>query len=321
MKKTLIFLVLLSVYAVRAQTDEKETLKKINQEIAASFKSKKFDDALKSSRQAVDLSIKIYGAESVETAAVYANLGVIYREKEKYKESIENLQKSADIYQKNLKAKPATVINVYETLAFSQALDGQKKESEASYLQAMKISEEKIGAESKESFSSVLNLANFYVLENRAKEADEMYLKSYAIAIKNFGREAKEIERIENERSCFVSRTTSYSSGLKPFYDERTKRFGELIEQGGAMTAKIKGGLPKPRYNVEANQKRVGGSVAVRVRVDENGDVTEAKAVCGNPLLTGTSEEAIRGAKFEILNVNGKPSKYSGIIFYNYVPR
>lgn len=321
MKKILIFLILLSVYSAYAQTDEKETLKKINQELVASFKNRKFDDALKSARQAVDLSIKVFGAESLETASAYKNLGVIYREKEKYKDSVENLQKSADIYQKNSKAKPADVINILETLALSQTLNRQDAEAEAIYLQAIKLADDKNGAENKESFSLALSLANLYVRQNNLDKANEMYLKSYAAAIKNFGREAKEIERIEDERSCFVSRTKNYLSGLKPFYDERTKRFGELSEQSGAMTSKVKGDLPKPRYSADAKAKGVGGSVAVRVRVDENGEILEANAICGDPLLTKTSEEAIRGAKFETLNVNGKPVKYSGIIFYAYVPR
>lgn len=321
MKRTLIFLMLLSVYVVQAQTDEKEIFKKLNQETLASFKNRKFDDALKSAGQAVDLSLKLYGAESLETASAYKNLGVIYKEKGKYKESAENLQKSADIYQKNSKTKPAELINAYEILAFSQMLDGRGKEAEANYLRAIKIAEDKNDAESKEIFSSTLNLANIYVRGGKLDEADEMYLKSYAIAIKNFGKEAVEIERIEDEKSCFGSANKFDFSRRKLFYEERTKRFGDFVEQGESMTVKVKGGIPKPRYSIRAKEEKAGGSVPVRVRVDENGNVTEAKAVCGNPLLTGSSEDAAESAKFEKLIVNGKSIKYSGIILYHYVPR
>lgn len=321
MKTTLIFLILFSTCAIYAQTDDKETLKKLNWDVIGSYKNRKFDEALKSAQQAVDLSIKINGAENLETAAAYTNLGVIYREKEDYKTSVENLQKATDIYRKNSKTKVEDLVSAYETLAFSQTLSGQANEAESSYLQAIKIAEDKNGVESKESFSPTLNLANFYVRESKLEKADEMYLKSYTIAIKNFGKETVEIERIENERSCFISRKKFDFTKQKSFYEERTKRFGELIEQGGSISSKTKGGLPKPRFSIRAKEEKAGGSVPVRLRIDENGNVTEAKAVCGNPLLTGTSEDAAEGAKFEKLIVNGKSIKYSGIIFYHYVPQ
>ncbi len=68
MKKLLITIILLTICSTHAQTDEKETLKQLNQKVITSYRNQKFDEALKLAQQAVDLSLKIYGAEQPETA-------------------------------------------------------------------------------------------------------------------------------------------------------------------------------------------------------------------------------------------------------------
>ncbi len=319
MKKLLITIILLTVCSAHAQTDDKETLKQINQNVVSSYQNQKFDEALKFAQQAVDLSLKIYSAENLETATAYTNLGVIYRDKKKYKESVENLQKAADINQKLPDLESEKLVDVFELLAFSQFLNGDKKEAEANYLKVLEIVENKFGKESKESFLPTLNVAGFYARDKKFDKADEFYLKSYAIAIKNFGKQGEEIEKIENSRSCLVTMQNSNSENKKSFYEERKKRFGEFAEQLGVINAKAKF-LPKPAYPSEARSKRLGGSIPMRVRIDEQGDVIEVKAICGHPILAKASEEAVKKAKFEPASINGKPIKYSGIVFYNYIP-
>lgn len=321
MKIAITILLLMSFYVVNAQNDNKESLNKLNQETTESFKNGKLDKALISARKAVDLSIKIYGAESRETAKIYTNIGIIYRENKQYKESIENLQKAVSIYRGGSKVTSAEKIDALELLAFSQTLDGKTSEAETNYLQAIKLAEDSNGVESKQSFSSTLNLANLYVRENKIDQADEMYLKSYAVAIKNFGREAKEIERIEDERSCLIAFKNFNFVKFKNFYDERAKRFGELIEQGGSINSKTKN-LMIPKVPEEARRSGVGGTVLMRVRVDENGKVFEAKSICAtSPFLVKEPEEAAINTKFEKLSVNGKIVKYSGILFYKFFPK
>lgn len=319
MKKLIFIIIFVTVCSIHAQTDDKETLKQINQNVVSSYQNQKIDEALKFAQQAVELSLKIYGMESLETAAAYSNLGVIYREKKKYKESVENLQKAADIYQKLPGLKSDKLVDAFEMLAFSQFLDGNKTEAEANYLQALEIIENKFGKESKESFQPALNLAGFYARDKKFDKADEFYLKSYAIAVKNFDKQSGEIEQIENSRSCLVTMQNSRSENSKSFYEEKKKRFGEFPEMLGVINGRAKV-LPKPAYPSEARSKRLGGSIPMRVRIDEQGNVTEVKAICGHPILAKASEEAVKKAKFEPASINGNPIKYSGIVFYNFIP-
>ena len=76
-------------FTLIAQTSsaEQEKLKKANEETIAAYKVGKFGDALKQAQTALDLTIKIFGAEHLETATSYSNLGEIYSAGKKYKEA------------------------------------------------------------------------------------------------------------------------------------------------------------------------------------------------------------------------------------------
>lgn len=320
MKKLIFTIILLSVCSIHAQTGDKETLTQLNQMTVSSYRNQKIDEALKFAQQAVELSIKIYGTEHQETATAYTNLGVIYRDKKKFKESVENLQTAADIYQTLPGLKGKELVDAFEILAFSQFLDGNKKDAEANYLKALETAENKFGKESKESFSPTLNMASFYARDKKFDKADEFYLKSYSVAIKNFDRNAKEFEQIEDSRSCLLITQKFNTKNNKAFHEAKDKLFGETVKQNTGIVNGKALSLPKPAYPAEARPQRIGGTVSVRVKIDEQGNVIEARAICGPPILAKASVEAAKGAKFSPTLIDGNPTKISGVVVYNFVP-
>jgi periplasmic protein TonB len=76
--------------------------------------------------------------------------------------------------------------------------------------------------------------------------------------------------------------------------------------------------LPKPDYPIEAQNAGVAGAVAVQVTVDEAGNVIEAKAVSGHPLLQQASVTAAQLAKFSPTSLMGEPVKVTGVIIFNF---
>jgi tetratricopeptide (TPR) repeat protein len=321
MKKLTLLIIMLitAVYGVSAQADDKETLRQLNQTVTALYQLGKFDEALKQAQQVVDLSLKVYGAEHEETAAAYTNLGIVLREKKKFKESVENFQKALDMYRKNERTSAETTIAAYELLAFSQSLGGAKKEAEANLLKAIETAETRAGKESKESFSPTVKLASFYARSKNDEKADELYLKSYALGIKHFGRESRQIEEIDDSRMCLLTINRISGGRLtddeKGFLVEKQKLFG--YETGSLLNGKTKN-LPKPAYPEEAKHVGTTGLIIVKVTINEQGKVTAAKAICGNPVFAGPSEISARGANFEPTLFNGKPVKASGYINYNF---
>lgn len=90
------------------------------------------------------------------------------------------------------------------------------------------------------------------------------------------------------------------------------------IADGGANTqSSIKAGvlngkalaLPKPDYPAIARAAHASGVVVVQVLIDENGNVVEAHAVSGHPLLQAVCVAAARAARFSPTLLAGCRSK------------
>jgi TonB family protein len=87
---------------------------------------------------------------------------------------------------------------------------------------------------------------------------------------------------------------------------------------GGILNGKaVK--LPVPSYPPAAAAVNAGGTVEVFVVVDENGDVIQATATSGHPLLLPAAVAAARSAKFAPTLLGGKLVKVSGVITYTFV--
>ena len=77
--------------------------------------------------------------------------------------------------------------------------------------------------------------------------------------------------------------------------------------------------LPKPRYPISAKQAGAEGTVRVQIKVDEEGNVTEAMAISGPELLKEASEEAARYTRFVIArDAIGAPIKTEGTLAYSF---
>ena len=77
--------------------------------------------------------------------------------------------------------------------------------------------------------------------------------------------------------------------------------------------------LPRPIYPEEAQKAKVGGIVRVLATVDEQGNVVDAEAISGSPLLQQAAVDAAKQAKFEPLLNAGRPVKTKTTISYNFV--
>jgi TonB family protein len=77
--------------------------------------------------------------------------------------------------------------------------------------------------------------------------------------------------------------------------------------------------LPRPVYPEEARRAKVTGLVRVLVTVDEKGDVVEAEAISGSPVLQAAAVDAAKQAKFEPVMSDGHPAKAKTVIAYNFV--
>jgi len=76
--------------------------------------------------------------------------------------------------------------------------------------------------------------------------------------------------------------------------------------------------LPPPGYSYVARASHVSGTVTVQVIIDEQGNVSSARAVDGHPLLQSACVAAAREAKFSPTLLEGEPVKVAGVIKYHF---
>lgn len=76
--------------------------------------------------------------------------------------------------------------------------------------------------------------------------------------------------------------------------------------------------LPKPAFPPTAMAVGAGGAVNVQVTIDMEGNVIEAAAISGHPLLRTVSVDASKKAKFKPTTHASTPIKITGIIVYNF---
>ncbi len=98
------------------------------------------------------------------------------------------------------------------------------------------------------------------------------------------------------------------------------------FSQALATSAPINGGvlngkaisLPFPAYPAIARQAGAAGTVTVEVIMDEDGNVTAARATSGHPLLQAAAVDAARKAKFAPTKLSGQPVKVQGVVTYTF---
>jgi len=88
--------------------------------------------------------------------------------------------------------------------------------------------------------------------------------------------------------------------------------------EGGVLNGRALA-LPRPAYPPLARKAHLSGTVTVQVLIDEQGNVRDAHAVDGHPLLQAVCVAAAREAKFSPTLLEGEPVKVTGVIQYNFV--
>jgi TonB family protein len=77
--------------------------------------------------------------------------------------------------------------------------------------------------------------------------------------------------------------------------------------------------LPKPAYPQTAKQVNAAGQVTVQIMVDEEGNVTSARALNGHPLLRAPAENAARQSRFNPVRVGDQAVRATGVLVYNFI--
>ena len=96
----------------------------------------------------------------------------------------------------------------------------------------------------------------------------------------------------------------------------------KIIRKAGGVLMGNATKIVNPVYPDLAKAACVSGSVVVEVTIDEEGNVYEARAIMGHPLLRDAAVTAARGWMFTPTQLSGQPVKVIGTITFNFtMPR
>jgi len=74
----------------------------------------------------------------------------------------------------------------------------------------------------------------------------------------------------------------------------------------------------QPAYPAAARSAHITGTVTVELVINEQGNVTSARASSGPPLLAGAAESAARGFKFTPITLDGVPVKSNRTVLFHF---
>ena len=90
------------------------------------------------------------------------------------------------------------------------------------------------------------------------------------------------------------------------------------ISMADAMRAAIS--KVQPLYPPTARQMKIAGQVEIEAVIGSTGEVDSAKALSGNPLLTGPAVTAVEKWKFTPFQADGSPSKAVVVLKFDFKP-
>jgi TonB family protein len=317
--------------AVRLKPDDPEA----HHGLGLAFQSlRQYDEAVASYNEAIRLK--------PDWAEPYSDLGVAYRSMKRFKEAVDSFREAIQI-------KPDWAVP-FNHLGILYLNTGQDKEAVNSFKEAIRLKPDWAEAQNNLGVAySKSNLAfdaidvlkeairlkpdwaepynNLGVAQIKIGKHEEA-VKTFKEAIRlkpdwaqahlnlgvayiKFGDRQKALE----QHAILMGMNLPLADDLKRFIDEP-----RLPINGGVLNGKALM-LPRPSYPAVARAQHASGTVTVQVTIDEEGNVIEAKAVSGHPLLQPPALLAARQARFSPTKLEGRPVKVTGVITYNFVDR
>lgn len=328
--KTFLF-VLTAIFFVNAQTPDDSSKATAVREIQSQnlkmvnlYKEKKFDEALLIGKSILEKAKRENLSGNLDVLLAITNLGEVYLAKSKETEAIAVFQMALEDYEKLGEKGKKGLESVNARMAFAYSDKKDYKNAEPYFLKSRDLTSTIYGAQSKKMADMYVQLAGFYSAYNKPYEAETNYINAVLIndkiLKKDFDREDIKLYQ------CFVYHQAFKKDKLKnssTIFDEINKKRGISADYNASLDI-INGkalNLVKPLYPQSAKEKRAEGFAIVKVRINEQGNVEEAKAYCGFLDFVEVVEKAAMESKFTPTLKSGSPIRVTGDIVYKFTAR
>jgi len=265
-------------------------------EVVKLFEAKKFKEALPLAQSVVEIRLRLLSAKDSALGSAYTNLAEIYFALKKNEDAEGAFKHALAVYEAQLQPDAKLLGRTLDKLAYLRFLDRDFDAADSLYIRALELKEKEVGPTDAATISAMKNYACFRLAASPPLSGPPT-------------------EEKDKNKRAIRARAACWLNGFK---DNCAVADVNPTAQGVLNGKAVK--LAQPRYPLAAREKHVSGKVFVQVLIDENGNVVEAKAVCGSPAeLASVGMEAARASKFTPTKINDQPVKVTGVIVYNFI--
>jgi TonB family protein len=288
------------------------------------FTEGRFDEALPVAKRVLEIREKLLATDDPQIDVALNNLAEVYFGMKDYGAAKKVFERLLSSMEKKLGPEDVTLGPILDKLAFLSYSENDFHRTEELYKRALSLREKKQGPSSADVGLSLFNLAEYYRFRLEYSNAAPRFDRALTIYGQLFGADSPEFEKVSQEYVCLL-----YESGkteklkdlekIKQTYRPSDPNRPKHPIQGGVLNGRAIS-LPKPPYPKEAKARHLAGTIVIKVLIDEEGNVIDARDMCqGVPYLTNVSVQAAKGARFTPTKLSGQPVKVTGVIVYNFV--
>jgi TonB family protein len=325
--KTITFLFLASLLLIAPSSQESPELKEataLTESVVTLFNERKFDEALPLAKRALEIRERLLTPGDPQISNSLSYLADIYIAKRNYGDARKFLLRVIENQEKRLGPDDVGLAATLDRVALLHRRQGDGRKAEEAYKRAIVLREKASGDDTLEVARSLAGLAEVYRDRKDFDRASPVYDRALSIYGKRVGLNSVEFESTSEAYACLGYETNK--PGVADNINEIWIRYRLADQLKDAPASRILNGmalsLPRPEYPDAARERRLEGTVIVKVTIDEAGRVIASHDMCqGPPYLSEASVAAARFARFSPTKISGMPVKVVGVIQYHYKQR
>ena len=187
-----------------------EELKRLYALYREAMDNKTFLEADSLAKRVVELSIKVNGLDSMDSARAITNLGIVQHANEDYESAILNFQASIGIIERVDNRLSSALINPLQGLAASEAATGNPELARQTYRRAVHVSHVNEGPHNHEQIRTLQSIAELSIAMGDFEGATDIQENIYAIQARNIDPLSLEILPALENKANWQHRLQSY---------------------------------------------------------------------------------------------------------------
>lgn len=267
--------------------------KELTDQVVNLINERRYDQALPLAQQVVEIRQRLLPSDDAQVGFALTYLAELYLVKKKEQDAEKTFQRALAIYESHPEQNQPAIGKTLERLSYIRFLKRDYKSAEPLAWRSVLTWEKLLGRADSKTITAMKNYACIALMADTTKGPSD-------------GREP------DQNKATLRAVSLCWLGGLTDKCNEEAKvQANDLVNRRAEK-------LEFPAYPAGARQKHLTGRTFVAVLLNDQGEVIDAKPVCGGDQdLNAASLAAARKSKFNPLDSVGK--QVTGIIVYRFL--